>query len=592
MTASDDSTMAASEAADTSFKAVTTRNKSKRLKATIVAATAVERTHLFTIRVYFPPPRANTKFNPTASMRTFLTELVKHEPSILVVNPQDKTQLIVAKDPLPTNENDFKKLFTVSTDMRASTKQQHIIIRCNMLSERTIREIKFYKTNTAFMTWMKKEKIFIESDSLGVTKTTSIGYLANLHPTLTNRSTLKQLLTVALEDIVIDAKLAVELDPELKLAHDSATANGDTFIPTVPHFEIYKTRITTGRDNDKVKTDIIGIKCAAAKAKLLKEFYAQLASPAHYEKQIGVFVPTGAVHILGATNYANLLRDNNSYLQSVVTIPVGDFQHATLDIPFSLDSSTDIDQTTLQELIEDMPWCKSIERTNLPNKVLILTTQDCLANARDWIGNTLPTLYSQHIADKLDVTTLRRLVPRCLDKPILTAASMAYADKLKLRTVAASTPHLQDAKYAKPPANPRHPRVDMTFAETAAKSPSKTPPPKPASQTTTQAQTTSSAATTASTPTPAYDYKAELQRLSTEIEQTLTKHFEAVFAQMESKLDSWIQKQNERYVEQEKTNDVFTKQLTFLVDNMKRLTNYTAPTAPPKTPSPRGVGKS
>jgi len=316
-------------------------------------------------------------------MRTFLTELVKHEPSILIVNPIDKTQLIVAKDPLPTNEHDFKKLFTISTDMRASTKQQHIIIGCNMMSKCTIREIKFDKTKTTFMTWMKREKIFIESDSLGVAKTTSIGYLANLHPILMNRSNLKQLLTAALEDIVINAQLAVDFDLDLKNAQATAKANGNMFIPTVPPFELYKTRITMGRNNDKVKTNIISIKCAMAKARLLKEFYAQLASLAHYEKQIGVFVPMGVVHLLGTTNYANLLRDNNSYLQSVIAILVGDFQHATLDIPFSLDSSTDIDQTMLQELIEDLPWCNSIERTNTPNEVLIITTQDCLATAHE-----------------------------------------------------------------------------------------------------------------------------------------------------------------------------------------------------------------
>jgi len=289
--------MAASEAADLPFKTVPSRNKSKRLKATISEAPVVKRTHSFTMRVYFPPPRANTKFNPTASMRTFLTELVKHEPSILVINPVDKTQLIVKQDPLPTNETDFKKYFTVSTDMRAATKQQHIIIGCNLMSERTIREIKFDKDKTAFMTWMKQEKIFIESDALGVNKTMSIGYLANLHPTLTNRTNLKHLLHAALEDIVIDAQLAVELDPELKPLLATAKTNGDMFIPAVPPFEIYTTRLTTGRDKDKVKTDIIGIKCASTHAQLLKEFYSQLASPAHYEKQIGVFISTGAVHL-------------------------------------------------------------------------------------------------------------------------------------------------------------------------------------------------------------------------------------------------------------------------------------------------------
>jgi len=129
---------------------------------------------------------------------------------------------------------------------------------------------------------------------------------------------------------------------------------------------------------------------------------------------------------------------------------------------------------------------------------------------------------------------------------------MAYADKLKLRTVAASAPHLKDAKYMKPPTNPCTPRVDMTFEEKAAKPSSTTSPQTQVSTNNTQATPLNSATTTATATTPAYDYKAELNRLSTEIEQTLTKHFEAIFAQMESKLNSWIQKQNECYVEQEK----------------------------------------
>jgi len=116
-----------------------------------------------------------------------------------------------------------------------------------------------------------------------------------------------------------------------------------------------------------------------------------------------------------------------------------------------------------------MPWCHSVERTKTPNKILILTTQTQLATARQWIDNTLPTLYLQHIDDKLDVTTLRHLIPRRLDKPILTAASTAYADKLKVRPTVTATAQLQASKYAKPPTNARTQRVGMTFAETAAK---------------------------------------------------------------------------------------------------------------------------
>jgi len=309
-------------------------------------------------------------------------------------------------------------------------------------------------------------------------------------------------------------------------------------------------------------------------------------------KKIGVFIPTGAVHLLGAANYANLLRDNNSYQQSIVTIPVGDLQHATLDIPFSLDPATDIDQTTLQDVLEEMPWCQSVERTKTQNKILIQTTQTHLATARQWIDNTLPTLYLQHIDDKLDVTTLRHLIPRRLDKPTLTAASTAYADKLKVRPTITATAQLQAPKYAKPPNNARNQRVGMTFAETAAKQ--STPAKSPTQNTPKDSQTTNQqSAPTNNTPaTPVYDYKAELNRLTIEIEQNLTKHFETIFAQMESKIDSWIKQQNDCFIEQEQTNDIFTKQLQFIVDNMKKITNYATPAVRNNTPSPRGEGKS
>jgi len=324
----------------------------------------------------------------------------------------------------------------------------------------------------------------------------------------------------------------------------------------------------------------------------LKEFYSQLASPAHYEKQIGVFIPTGAVHLLGAANYANLLRDHNSYLQSIVTIPVGDLQHATLDIPFLLDPATDIDQTTLQDMLDDMPWCHSIERTKTPNKILILTTQAQLATARQWIDNTLPTLYLQHIDDKLDVTMLRHLIPRRLDKLILTAALTAYADKLKVHTTATATAQLQATKYAKPLTNARQ-RVGMTFAETVAKQSTPAQSSTPTTPKHSPAMQQQSAPMHNTPPaTLAYDYKAALKRLTIEIEQNLTKHFETIFAQMESKIDSWIKQQNDRFVEQEKTNDIFTKQLTFIVDNMKKVTNYATPAARHHTPLPRGEGRS
>jgi len=109
MTSANDSTMAASKATDTTFKTVMCPNKSKQLKATIMQKEAAERTHAFTIWVYFLPLQANTKFNPTASMHIFLSELSKYEPSIIIVNPINKAQLIVKLDLILAKEIEFRK---------------------------------------------------------------------------------------------------------------------------------------------------------------------------------------------------------------------------------------------------------------------------------------------------------------------------------------------------------------------------------------------------------------------------------------------------------------------------------------------------
>jgi len=57
------------------------------------------------------------------------------------------------------------------------------------------------------MEWLAKEKIFIESDLLGVAKTTMIRYLTKMHPHLTNHGMVKQLVQLAFENIAINAIL-------------------------------------------------------------------------------------------------------------------------------------------------------------------------------------------------------------------------------------------------------------------------------------------------------------------------------------------------------------------------------------------------
>jgi len=341
-------------------------------------------------------------------MHALLVELLKSKPLIVVLNLTNTTQLVLSKEQIPTNKDAFKKFFVISNNMHATMNKQHIIIGCKLLSERTMNEIKFDKAKPQFMEWLDKEKVFIEADSLGIHRTTTIGYITKLHPQFTNRKNIKTLLQTALTDVIIAPELAAELDPSLKTAVQTAKANGDFFNPELPPFKVYKTHLTHGREKkDRVSTEAIGIKSAAPQARLVHEFFSQLASPTHYEKQIGIFVPTGAVHLLGIDNYKKIICDNNQFIDSVVTIPVGDFQHTTLDLPFSLDPMTDIEQMSLQEIISDLDWCIGVKKATNDTKVLITMTKPYLELACKWIDNILPSLYEQHIADKIDVTLLK-----------------------------------------------------------------------------------------------------------------------------------------------------------------------------------------
>jgi len=136
VTNSGDSTMAPSEVAP--FKLVIHPNKSKRLKVMLEQKVPLKRTHSFTFQTYFPTLHTNSKFNLTVNMCSFLVELLKYDSSLVVVKPITKEQIVLATDPLPMNEEAFKKFFTISMDLHATMNQQWAVIRCNLLSECTL----------------------------------------------------------------------------------------------------------------------------------------------------------------------------------------------------------------------------------------------------------------------------------------------------------------------------------------------------------------------------------------------------------------------------------------------------------------------
>jgi len=130
-----------------------------------------------------------------------------------------------------------------------------------------------------------------------------------------------------------------------------------------------------------------------------------------------------------------------------------------------MDANTDIDQTTLADVIMEQTWCLNAEKTSIHNKVLVTTAKAHLETARTWLNIMLPNHYHQYVADKLDVTTIKWMMPRRLDKLTVTAASTAYADKLKQQTAGHKEDNATQALITKPPWHNKFQPVDVTFNE-------------------------------------------------------------------------------------------------------------------------------
>jgi len=174
------------------------------------------------------------------------------------------------------------------------------------------------------------------------------------------------------------------------------------------------------------------------------------------------------------------------------------------------------------------------------NKVILVMTKSQLKTAHDWVDNQLPTLYDQYIADKIDITTLQQLTPRCLNKLILTTASTKYVEQL-IKCTSYNTTQNTNKQLNRPPrAQPSKPIV--SFDE-------KLFPPlqqkQPAQTTTSQPSNSDMAMTTATSST--YDYHAELDRITKELETTMQTKFENAIMQLDAKFNQRLDQIDQKF---------------------------------------------
>jgi len=436
--------------------------------------------------------------------------MLKDEPSLVLTTLTNDQQLALASEMLPTGEADFKRYFKVSNPRSEKPNPMHICIGCHVRSNRSLSKIKFQSNGGNLLAWLKKERVFLESDKLGIDRPVTIGHFTKIDSTITHLANFRDYLANQLMLVEIEADEAVELAPHLKQAQLEAMTNGDAFIPILPDFEIYRTHLSHGRAPSQVKTDVLGVKCAARDAKLLGEFFTRLASTTNNDQRDGVFLPKGAVHLLGPSTYEQVLKDNNFFLTTIATVPIN-LEYGAWFAVIDSTTTSDNDPVSLHDHLLRKSWFLRIESVDR-HKCLIVTTKHNLPEARTWFDTNLETLIRKSIP--VDTDPLVAQLPRRLDKPVFSKASISYADALKKQFSLVSTKAHSTNDHTRPPRKRQAAIIDYDSDQSSPATYSSTPVDK--KSTSPQDRNSNSAPATTATTT---DYANELLSIKKEISE-------------------------------------------------------------------------
>jgi len=158
--------------------------------------------------------------------------MLKDKSSLILRTACNDQQIILELASIPTGEKEFKKFFKVLTLQIEKQNQMHVCIGCHVLSNQSLGKIKFQSTDGHLLAWLKKERVFVEANSLGIDHPITIGYFTKIASELTHLTNLCEDLINQLLLIDIDAATAVKLAPHLKEAQLNAMSNGDESSPS------------------------------------------------------------------------------------------------------------------------------------------------------------------------------------------------------------------------------------------------------------------------------------------------------------------------------------------------------------------------
>jgi len=216
---------------------------------------------------------------------------------ITVTSINGKSTRSITADTFPTTKEQFKRYFTYDWEPSGNSKASQIRLGCTINGNQTLNHLKHSTKPSKLISWLCQEKVFLEVDTLGIGKTKTIGYLTHIHSCIINRISTKEKLYDNLNTTIINHDITAKLDTSIQDQVNAMQDIGDEYTVHCPRFKIFQTTIGIGT-NPHIETDVLGIKCQAGKAALLREFLLQSSTKIEQEG-LGKFIPAGLGNVIG-----------------------------------------------------------------------------------------------------------------------------------------------------------------------------------------------------------------------------------------------------------------------------------------------------
>ncbi len=261
-----------------------------------------------------------------------------------------------------------------------------------------------------------------------------IGYLTRIHPHIVNQTNTKQKLQLTLEQMVINHKEVVKLDPTLNDIINDMHDEEDEPNIQCPPFKLFPMTIGISTGTQCATMDMIGMKCQSGKASLLREFLIKTTDQMEING-LGKFIPAGLMNMIGTNTMTAIICTNNQYLKLLATILINGIPEEALKMTIIIDKeAVAANQVKIMALDYFLmaKWCLGLEPTAKEGWYLLITTMVQIAEARQWLDDNLEGLFTKHIPSYAKFDPIDGYpYPKRADKPRFSHQLGMYADCLK-----------------------------------------------------------------------------------------------------------------------------------------------------------------